>query len=34
MMGCDEYTLLGMVVKYAGLQGVTISIGGKNGETV
>ncbi len=26
----DEYTLLGMAVKYAGLKGVTLSIAGKN----
>ena len=29
----DEYTLLGMAVKYAGLQGVTLNIVGKNHET-
>ena len=29
----DEYTLLGMAVKYAGLHGVTIQIIGKNHET-
>lgn len=29
----DEYTLLGMAVKYAGLRGVTVQIIGKNGET-
>jgi hypothetical protein len=26
----DEYTLLGMAVKYAGLRGVTLNIIGKN----
>ena len=30
----DEYTLLGMAIKYAGLRGVTINIIGKNEETV
>jgi hypothetical protein len=29
----DEYTLLGMAIKYAGLQGVTINIIGKNHAT-
>ena len=29
----DEYTLLGMAVKYAGLKGVTLRIIGKNHET-
>ena len=29
----DEYTLLGMAVKYAGLQGVTLNIIGTNHET-
>lgn len=29
----DEYTLLGMAVKYAGLKGVVLSITGKNHET-
>jgi hypothetical protein len=29
----DEYTLLGMAVKYAGLSGVSIRIIGKNHET-
>jgi hypothetical protein len=29
----DEYILLGMAVKYAGLHGVRLSIGGKNHET-
>ena len=29
----DEYTLLGMAVKYAGLQGVTIKLIGKNHDT-
>jgi hypothetical protein len=29
----DEYTLLGMAVKYAGLKGVTLNIIGKNHET-
>ncbi len=29
----DEYTLLGMAVKYAGLRGVTLNIIGKNHET-
>ncbi|MFO0843418.1 MAG: hypothetical protein U0797_13635 [Gemmataceae bacterium] len=29
----DEYTLLGVAVKYAGLYGVRISIGGTNHET-
>ncbi len=29
----DEYTLLGMAVKYAGLHGVRVSIGGTNHET-
>ena len=30
----DEYTLLGMAIKYAGLQGVTITIMGKDEETL
>lgn len=30
----EEYTLLGMAMKYAGLQGVTIRVIGKNEETV
>lgn len=30
----DEYELLGMIVKYAGLYGVNISIIGKNRETL
>jgi len=29
----DEYTLLGMAVKYAGLYGVAISVIGTNHET-
>jgi hypothetical protein len=29
----DEYTLLGMAVKYAGLHGVVITVHGKNHET-
>jgi hypothetical protein len=29
----DEYTLLGMAIKYAGLKGVTLNIVGKNHET-
>jgi len=29
----DEYTLLGMAVKYAGLHGVVITVMGKNHET-
>lgn len=29
----DEYALLGMTVKYAGLQGKTVLINGQNGET-
>ena len=29
----DEYTLLGMAIKYAGLYGVTINVVGKNHET-
>ena len=29
----DEYTLLGMAVKYAGLHGVVITVIGKNHET-
>lgn len=29
----DEYTLLGMAVKYAGLKGVTVKVIGKNHET-
>jgi len=29
----DEYTLLGMAVKYAGLHGVTVTVIGKNHET-
>ncbi len=29
----DEYTLLGMAVKYAGLKGVGLNIVGTNGET-
>jgi hypothetical protein len=29
----DEYTLLGMAVKYAGLRGVNVQIIGKNHET-
>jgi hypothetical protein len=29
----DEYLLLGMAVKYAGLRGVTLQIKGKNHET-
>ena len=29
----DEYTLLGMAAKYAGLRGVTVQIIGKNHET-
>jgi hypothetical protein len=29
----DEYTLLGMAIKYAGLQGVEITIIGKNHDT-
>jgi hypothetical protein len=29
----DEYALLGMAVKYAGLQGVSLHITGKNHET-
>jgi hypothetical protein len=29
----DEYTLLGMAVKYAGLYGVRVTIGGNNHET-
>ncbi|MBL8818727.1 MAG: hypothetical protein JNL58_22050 [Planctomyces sp.] len=27
----DEYTLLGMAIKYAGLRGVTVQVMGKNG---
>jgi hypothetical protein len=30
----DEYTLLGMAIKYAGLHGVTITIIGKDEETL
>ena len=30
----DEYMLLGMAIKYAGLYGVTVSIGGKDEETL
>jgi len=30
----DEYTLLGMAIKYAGLRGVAISIIGKDEETL
>ncbi len=30
----DEYTLLGMAVKYAGLKGITLNIIGKNEETI
>jgi hypothetical protein len=29
----DEYTLLGMAVKYAGLQGVSVTVIGKNHDT-
>ena len=29
----DEYTLLGMAIKYAGLYGVMVTVGGKNHET-
>lgn len=29
----DEYTLLGMAVKYVGLRGVTVQIVGKNHQT-
>ena len=29
----DEYTLLGMAIKYAGLRGVTVNVAGKNEET-
>lgn len=29
----DEYTLLGMVIKYFGIYGVTVMVNGKNGET-
>ena len=29
----DEYTLLGMAVKYAGLKGVTVNVIGKNHAT-
>jgi hypothetical protein len=30
----DEYTLLGMAVKYAGLHGVEVTVIGKNRETL
>ena len=30
----DEYTLLGMAVKYAGIKGVVLNIIGRNGETL
>jgi hypothetical protein len=29
----DEYTLLGMAIKYAGLHGVTVTVHGRNHET-
>jgi hypothetical protein len=29
----DEYTLLGMAIKYAGLHGVSVTVGGRNHET-
>ena len=29
----DEYTLLGMAIKYAGLHGLTVTLIGKNHET-
>lgn len=29
----DEYTLLGCAIKFAGLYGITVQMGGKNGET-
>lgn len=29
----DEYVILGMAIKYAGLHGVTVQIVGKSGET-
>jgi hypothetical protein len=29
----DEYTLLGMAIKYAGLHGVTVTVYGRNHET-
>jgi hypothetical protein len=29
----DEYLLLGMAVKYAGLHGITVSVGGRNHDT-
>jgi len=30
----DEYTLLGMAIKYAGLFGVRVTVGGTNRETI
>lgn len=30
----DEYTLLGMAIKYAGLYGVTVTVIGKDEETL